>query len=710
MTALLTTVFLGTVVGSIYALSAFGLVLTYRASGIFNFAQGAVGMIFAYAFYQLVQGGRMDLVVMVYDQEWTLPTGAALVAVVGLLAPAFGWALDAVLFRRLRAAGEVVQIVATIGLLVALQGLAGVVWGPGTTLTPTSIFSQHVFVAGGFRATVEQVASVSLVLALTVGLLVFLRRSALGVRMRAVVDRPDLAELTGVDSARVSAMSWAIGTGFAALAGILLVPYFGSLDPLTLTFLIVAATAAAVVGRLESFPVTLAAGVGIGVAQLLVQRYTDSEIARQLRPSIPFVVLFAVLFLPRWRRRPTDRTSPPPLPVVERVMSSGERLVRLGLLAAVLAVAPFVLDLEWQVHLARLPGTALIFLSLVVVSGYGGQVSLCQAALAGFGAFTTAHMIVTFSLPFGLAVVAGGVAAVPLGAFLALRAATLSPLFLGFATLAFGAVMDEVLFTSRWFAGGLAGIFFRRPDWLAGMRVYYLATLLVFGIFAILISNLRRGRTGLALAAMRDSEVGLASVGVDVAKLKVTSFCLSAFIAGLGGAFLVAADELASPISFFKFQSLLLLALAVIGGIGTWSGALVGAALFQLSPAFAARPGLMDNPVTDLLFGGNLEALLPVFFGLGAIALAREPRGLVELVRQALGRAVRAPERPSQPEAEPLGPDAAGDGLVTFLSASLYHRAGCVLATGKEPVPLDRPDDGLAPCPVCEPGARAVEA
>jgi branched-chain amino acid transport system permease protein len=162
MAALATALFLGIVVGSIYSLSAFGLVLTYRASGVFNFAHGAVGMISAFAFYQLVQGGPVNLVVFTYGQRWKLPSPVAFVVVVAVLAPIFGWLADRFMFRSLRDAGEVVKIVATIGLLVALQGVAGVVWGAATTLSPTSVFSRNVYVFGGFRATGEQIAAVVL--------------------------------------------------------------------------------------------------------------------------------------------------------------------------------------------------------------------------------------------------------------------------------------------------------------------------------------------------------------------------------------------------------------------------------------------------------------------------------------------------------------------------------------------------------------------
>jgi len=339
-----------------------------------------------------------------------------------------------------------------------------------------------------------------------------------------------------------------------------------------------------------------------------------------------------------------------------------------------------------------------------VVTGYGGQVSLSQAALAGFGAFVTAHLIAGFHFPFFLAVVLGGLAVIPIGVFLAVRAANLSPLFLGLATLAFGSVMDEVAFTSRRFSGGLAGIFFKRPGYLDSPRVYYFVVAGVFAVFAVGVENLRRSRTGLELAAMRESELGVGSVGVDVARLKITAFAMSAVIAGIGGALFAAADRLATPFSFFKLNSLLFLALAVIGGIGTWSGALLGAAVFQLAPAVVHLPVVSANPVSRLLFRDQLEALLPVLFGLGAIGLARNPQGLVEQIRSAFARSATREPIAVLTRAEPVTAEQLGARAVTFPEAHLYHRPECLLAVGKQGHDVEA-DEALTlkPCPVCEP-------
>src|SRR5439155_8269450 len=197
---------------------------------------------------------------------------------------------------------------------------------------------------------------------------------------------------------------------------------------------------------------------------------------------------------------------------------------------------------------------------------YAGQISLCQAALAGLSAFLAAHLVSDHGLPFLFAALIGALVSLALGAVLAWRATQLPPLFLGLASLALGAAIDQVLFTNTDFSNGLTGVAIGRPDFVSGDRAYYLAGLAVFAIAAVLVTNLRNGRTGLGLAAMRDTEVGLASLGASTARLKLVSFCLSAFLAGFGGAMFAGARRLAAPTDWFTIFSLTFLALAVIGG------------------------------------------------------------------------------------------------------------------------------------------------
>src|SRR5947208_1492367 len=330
----LSTIFLGLVVGSVYALAGTGLVLTYRISGVYNFAQGGIGMFFAYLYFQLNEGGSMNLLFGHYTQTWKLPSVVALILVVAVIAPAFGWMLDAVLFRRLRDQSTVVKIVATIGVLIALQGAAALIWGGTQTLKPNWLFPQHVFSAGG-------------------------------------VLFPEQHLLT--------------------------------------------------------------------------------------------LVLLGALFLPiRW---PVTPDRPPPAP--KRPPSQAtfrQRSGRVGLIAAAMIVPALFATQEWRGYIAGVPGMALIFLSLVLLAGYAGQISLGQAALAGFGAMIAAHLVTDHGWPFLFAALAGGLVTVPLGALLAFRATRLSPLFLGFATLAFGALMDQLAFSNIHFSNGLTGVSITRPS------------------------------------------------------------------------------------------------------------------------------------------------------------------------------------------------------------------------------------------------------
>jgi len=751
MATFLTTVFLGAVIGAIYALLASGLVLTYRTSGVFNFGQGALGMFFAYLFFQLSQGGKVNFVLGTWHQGWRLPRGLALVLVVVVLAPVVGWALESVLFSKLRAAGAVVQIVGTIGLLIVPFGLAGVLWGTAATLVPYSLFPRHSYAIGHVRLSSSNIGTLAVACLLCAALVAFLRFSPLGVRMRAVVDRPEVAEIMGVDSRRVAAVAWAIATGFAALAGILISPLYGSLSTTTLTFLVVAATAAAVVGRLESLPWTLGGGLGVGIVQLLAKQYVAGDTGTELSAAVPFLVLFAVLLLPvRWPETATAAAAPmgaapgAPFGAEQDAVAAGaptaspllpaapvarRSTIRLMVLAAVVLLPPFILKgvmarvfgPEWQRAIMLVPPMALIFLSLVIVSGYAGQISLCQASLAGFGAFVAAHLAVDQGMSLFAAAVIAGLAALPLGVVLAWRATRLPPLFLGLATLAFAALMDEAVLTNLHFAHGLVGISFNRPHLVHGHRAYYLFTLAVFAVAALLATNLRRGRNGLALVAMRDSQTGLAGLGASVARLKLVSFCLSAFFAGVGGALFAGARGDANAADWIRITSALFLALAVIGGIGRWAGALIGAAFYELWPVVFHRPVFVHNVVFKAVFHGQLEALLPVFFGLGAIGLAQNPNGVIEQTREGFAQSrERAAERRARREAKRSGvavpaagtvgapgrvPAPATDGrLVACAKGRLYHSPSCALVSGK-PVRavgaarLRR----LAACPVCEP-------
>jgi hypothetical protein len=243
-------------------------------------------------------------------------------------------------------------------------------------------------------------------------------------------------------------------------------------------------------------------------------------------------------------------------------------------------------------------------------------------------------------------------------------------------------------------------------------------TLLVFALAALLTTNLRRGKNGLAMVAMRDSQIALSSLGTSVVRLKFVSFCLSAFLAGVGGGLFAAARGVANSADWIALASLLVLALAVIGGIGKWGGALIGAALFELFGVVVHQPVFVRNIVFKSVFHGQLEALLPVTFGLGAIGLASNPNGIIEQTREGIAEARERRRARRAPQAEPAvasraiaagagdAREDAGDQTAVLVApnARYFHRPSCRMLDGKTPrTATAARRKKLTPCPMCEP-------
>ena len=650
LSAVASLLIVGLVIGSVYSIAATGLVLTYRTSGVFNFSHGAVGMFSAFTFAWFVQRGHV-------------PVALAMLLVVCVVAPLMGVLMDRLIFRRLHDAPTVVRIVVTIGLLVALQGLAAAFYGR-SALSPQQIFPIRIFhVSSRLALSTDQIGVVGVGLIVSALLAFFLARTRAGTTMRAVVDRPELAELMGVSSRRVASASWALGSGLAALAGILLTPQI-SLEVYSLTLIVINAYAAAMVGRLESLPLTYVGGVVLGVAETVVVRYLPANVSNSVRPSLAFVMLFALLLIPRTRkplREPREAAATVRPPPVTRELATAQAVARrplrerIGLIAAVLAVvlfAPQMLGAGPVFTLDLAIAQAIIFLSLVILVGYGGQISLGQAALAGVGGVITAHVTHDLGLSWFIAVPLAGFAAVPIGALLAYPAMRLHGLFLGLATMAFALLMDNAFFGRAVVTGGTTGIPVDRPAGFASDHAFFYVLAALFALLAWGAENLRRSRTGRILAAMRDSETGARSIGISMRDYKVAVFALSSFVAGIGGAAHTALFGRVSSDEFQIFFSIVWLAVAVVGGISSWFGALVGGLIYEFVPYLAGQ-------VRGPSLGPVLNDLVPVFFGVAAIALARNPHGIATVPRKlarALGtRANEAVDRVREEEEVALG-------------------------------------------------------
>jgi ABC-type branched-subunit amino acid transport system ATPase component/branched-subunit amino acid ABC-type transport system permease component len=628
LNALLPFVILGITAGSVYGLTGTGLVLTYKTSGIFNFAQGAVATTGAYAFYVL------------HDDVLHLPAVPTALICVFVLGPVLGLGLEA-MARRLADASATMKVVATIGLVLVVQGFFAATFGTLARTFPAWL-PQHSVEVGGVFVGEDQMIITGVALAATVGLFLFFRKTRLGLAMRGVVDNPELLDLGGTSPAVVRRWAWIIGSSFAVLAGILLAPTL-SLDATVLTLLVVQAFGAAAIGRFSSLPLTYAGGLVIGIAASVATKYvvTSSAALAGLPASIPFIVLFLVLvFTPRAKLAERRISRPAPAPAYAapaRVQIAGA-----AVLGAVLVAVPHLVNVAQLPYWSDGLTQVILFLSLGLLVRTSGQVSLCQAAFAAIGATTMGHLTAGFGLPWGVALLLAGLTAVPVGAFIAIPASRLPGVFLALATFGFGVTMEQMGYP-LWimFGSSSLGQAVNRPSFAQGDVAYYYLALAFAVLAALLLMWLVRSRLGRLLKGMADSPVALATQGTSVVVTRVLVFCISAFLAAISGALFGGVVHTVTSTDFSAFSSLTLLALLVIiPGREPWY-------------AFGAGFALVVVP-SWISTGATVSDWLNVLFGVAAVqvALGFAPRneGLHRLLDRIGGR------RRSPAAAEPAAP------------------------------------------------------
>ncbi|MER8187890.1 ABC transporter permease [Kitasatospora sp. NPDC094015] len=606
----------GLAVGSAAALSGVGLIVTHRATGVLNLAQGAQAMLIAYLLRELV-----------VVRHW--PLALAAVCCLLIAAPALGVLLEAAVFRPLlrRGAGPAETLVASVGVFVLLIGTAVLVWGTtpfgdAPALAPATVLARP----GGHPLRLDTLTQLAGVLLLTAAIGLADRYTGLGVRLRAVVDDRRLAALTGIDADRVSAFGWAFGSFTAGLVGVLLAPYL-LLDPYGLPLLVLETMAVAVAARLRSLPVAVATGLALGVVQSELTRWRPPgqllPLAQALQANLFVVALLVAALLP-WRTAlAADRGLPVPY---GRTTSAGVRAACL-----VLLLLPLWFRADDLRHALAVPALALVLLSTVVVTGYGGQVSLGQAGYAGLGALGTALLVSGRvpglpALPAVPALLLAVTAAVPLGLLTGWPAIRRRGLALALTTLAVGTALSRLVFDQPYATTGLD---LGRTALPGGDRGLYAVELLLLGAALLLVRNLHRGRLGRALTALRDQQSAASAAGVDVPRLKLLLFMTGAGLAALGGALTTLASHSFDPNAFDPVRGLLWFAAAVVAGVDSAAGAVAAAAALT---------------TLDTLAGQGVSA---VVVGVGAVAIGRLPGGLAGLA----GRR----RRPPRPVLGPLG-------------------------------------------------------
>jgi ABC-type branched-subunit amino acid transport system ATPase component/branched-subunit amino acid ABC-type transport system permease component len=602
---------IGLVSGSIYGLAGVGLVLTYKTSNVFNFAQGGLAAIAAYVFYGLYVQNSVP---------WPL---AALITVLVVAPPlAYGFSQ---LGKVLSGKSLALRVASTVGILLVIEAAIVLIYGVEVVRTVPVFLGQGTFEVLGTSVQVASLVTFLVALCATAGLYAYFRLTRGGKAMRAVVDGAELLELAGTSSARIRFFAWLIGMVFVCVSGVLLAPVL-PLDPTQLTLLVVSAYGAAAVGAFTSLPLTFAGGLGIGIAASLATKYFTTGILAGIAPAFPFIVLFAVLLVfPR--RFLAERSLAIPLSRPTWVTPLPVQIGGGAVLVAFLAVVPGFAGVhltDWTIALANI----IMFLSLGLLVRTAGQVSLCQITFMAIGATVFSHLTSGAGLPWLPALILAGLVAVPVGAVLAIPAIRLTPLYLALATFGFGVFVQYAFYQQGFMFGpGGAALTVPRPSWLGlgSDRGYYYLVL----VFAILASGamvwLNRSRLGRLLRGMADSPTAVATGGTSTVVTWTLVFCLSAAIAAVAGALSAAASQTISITSYPPLESLTFLALVII---------VVGGA-----PWYAVLAGIGLTVPPSYISGFQTSYWLQLIFGVSAVLYAVTPehlRGAPPAVQRAL--------------------------------------------------------------------------
>ena len=602
-------------IGSIASLAGLGLLVTYRLTGVFNVAFGAIAMVNAYLLWQQVT-------------IWHWPVGFAAALDLVVICPLFGLLLEQGVFRplQMRGASPAERLVASVGVLIVLLGLATLVWGAQARLdAPSVVPGRDLHLPGGIKMPLSTVVDLSAIVLVGVALLVGLR-TRLGLRVRAVVEHRELAELVGLDVNRVAALGWALGSMLAGLAGVLLAPTL-RLQPHGLTLVLLETMAVVVVAQLTDPVRAIAAGLLIGVGQAELTRV---HLQGRVEPLIDalksnaFVValLLALLFVRR-----LDEGAGRDAGTTTRLTTRGRLPDVRGwwVVPSVMLAAPLLFNAQDRRTALAVPALAIVLVSIVVVSGYSGQISLGQAGFAGLGAIV-AGRLADGTLPGlprtpGVAVlVIVPLLVMPVGILLGWPMIRRRGLYLALTTFAFSVaisrfVLDQPAVTN--------GVTIRPPDAFGSDNNFYVLELICLAITMLLVRNLHTGRVGRALVAMRDDETGAQASGIDVRFLKLLVFAAGSTLAALGGALLAMGSRAFDNSAFDPLFGLIWFGAVVVFGIDGAPGAVICA-------------GVLIAIDTSAPSGTSILAI-----GVTALLLGRLPGGILHTAHSLLDRVLR---------------------------------------------------------------------
>ncbi len=601
--------------GAVNGLLALGLVLTYRASRVINFSYGAMGALAATVAVELN---------LAHHVNWFVCIGVALV-----MGAALGLLVDFIIRWRFFTAPRLIVMVVTIGLAQLFGGIQLLVpgWlnGPsivGGVTTPLS--SHHVLIFPVlFNGNDLLIAIVVPVVLVALGW--FLLRTDAGVAVRSVADNSDRARLLGIPVRRLSTLVWVIAGVLAGLTSILSAPSAGiTIAAGAGPTLILPALAAAIIAGMESLPMAFGAGVALGVTSGLFE-FNMPRFGSAIGDVVNLVaILVGLLFLQRKRSRADDAEESfsstgilKPIPAALRSLPEvvAGRVGVLALVAVFIVVIPLVsgpgTTLEYTAALIY----GIIAISLVVLTGWSGNVSLGQFAFAGAGGVLAGDLIEKANADLFLSLAAAGAAGAALAVVVGIPALRIRGAYLAAVTLALGVAMDTFFLNPTYYPNIIPQAFLRPVLWqrfdLASNKAFYFCCLGFLVLTILFIQGLRRARPGRVLLATRDNEKAAAAMSVSPVRTKLAGFVLAGAIAGIaGGLYAVLLGAVAFN-TYDPSYGLVVFSMAVIGGLGSISGVLMGVGLIEvLSYSF---------PKYQLVFTG-VGLLLVLLFLPGGLA------------------------------------------------------------------------------------------
>jgi ABC-type branched-subunit amino acid transport system permease subunit len=648
----LTFLILGLGNGAILAAFGLSLAVFHRSSGVVNFATGAIGMYAAYTFNGLRSAGTLFNPIFGLPSEVSvysgpMPTWLALV-ITTIISVLLGLLCYVLVFRPLRHARALAKAVASVGVLLVLEGLVSLRVGTDP-VGVQPLFPAGTISLGGVRIPTDRLWAAGFSVVLLLVAVAIYNFTRFGTVTRAVVESEKGSVIVGVSPERIALANWGLGAGIAGLAGAVVSPLV-PLTPSGFTLLVIPALAVALVGGFNSLVVIVVAGLALGAAQSLLSFQTTQSwyphwLGTGAQDLLPLIVVLVVLVL-----RGTSLPTRGLLTVHDMPEARAPRHVGITTVVsfAVGLVLIFVLSGGYRAALITTLVLAVLALSFVVVTGYVGQISFAQYSLAGVSALLLSQMTTHWGIPFPFAPILAALCAGVVGVVVGLPAVRVRGVNLAVVTIATAIAIESVYFHNNSLNGGTGGARVSGPS-LFGLdlrignghgypRVQFgILCLIVLTLVALGVANLRRSRLGAQMLAVRANERSAAANGINVARTKLVGFAIAASIAGLGGAMLGYEQTAVSGDSFDALTSILLFAICYIAGITTIAGAVIAGLVGSNGLVFV----IIDRQISFGNYYLLVTGLLLVF------AIIRHPEGAGGAIQEPLGRLAARFRRPS---------------------------------------------------------------